>query len=516
MKKIDPIFLKQELQKVHNFFASNMYEKVIEKTKILLKKDAYQTPFYNYMALSYRQTNQAEKAKDILLQGLKLRPNSQSLLNNLASTYRVLENFSEAERILNQILDFDPKNVSALCNYANLKRDLNNNIEAIKFYEKAFSIDPKNFTILINLSSSYQIIGNFKKSKEYLKLLDKISPLTTIQDKMFSSINDYSDNDEHQKSMLKKISNSKIPSSEKINLYFALAKSYSDQKNYEVSCDFFIQGNNERKKLFKNYNFEEEENLFNLISTNFNKISKNNYLTDTINPNLIFIVGLPRSGTTLLHQIISSHSKVYGAGELPILRNSLIKKIFEKDFFENFIIKKENLISLRNEIITKYMHYNNKLIVLDKAPLNFQWIGFIKLMFPEAKIIHSKRDLKDNALSIYKNVFEGSAFPWSYDQTQLLKFINLYKKFMQLWHKIYPNYIYDCKYENLINDQIIETKKLINFCNLNWEDNCIDYTKNVSGIKTVSISQARKPMYKSSIELHKKYLPKLKFLENLE
>ena len=128
---------------------------------------------------------------------------------------------------------------------------------------------------------------------------------------------------------------------------------------------------------------------------------------------------------------------------------------------------------------------------------------------------HSKRNLKDTALSIYKNVFEDINMPWSYDQGELLTFINIYKNFMKFWHHKLPNYIYDCKYENLINDQENETKKLIKFCNLNWDEKCIDFTKNSTGIKTISLSQARKPIYKDSVNLSDLYKDSLGFLNNI-
>jgi hypothetical protein len=143
------------------------------------------------------------------------------------------------------------------------------------------------------------------------------------------------------------------------------------------------------------------------------------------------------------------------------------------------------------------------------------WIGLIKVLFPTAKIIHCKRNLKDTALSIYKNMYEGLALFWSYDQQYLLKFINLYKDLMSFWHQKMPNYIYDCHYENLVNNPIEETKKLIKFCNLDWEENCLDHTKNKTGIKTVSIEQARKPIYKNSVNLNKSYLEYLDFLNQI-
>ena len=141
---------------------------------------------------------------------------------------------------------------------------------------------------------------------------------------------------------------------------------------------------------------------------------------------------------------------------------------------------------------------------------------FIKILFPHAKIIHCKRNLKDTALSIYKNVFDGGSLPWSYNQKTLVEFINLYKELLTFWHNKLPDQIYDCEYENLVSDQINETKKLIKFCNLPWEENCIDYTKNDTGIKTVSISQARKPIYKTSVKLSDKYIDYLDFLKKLK
>jgi hypothetical protein len=105
--------------------------------------------------------------------------------------------------------------------------------------------------------------------------------------------------------------------------------------------------------------------------------------------------------------------------------------------------------------------------------------------------------------------------PWSYDQKELLTFINIYKNFMKFWHYKLPNYIYDCSYESLINDQENETKRLIKFCNLDWDEKCIDFTKNNTGIKTISLSQARKPIYKDSVNLSDLYKDSLNFLNNI-
>ena len=166
-------------------------------------------------------------------------------------------------------------------------------------------------------------------------------------------------------------------------------------------------------------------------------------------------------------------------------------------------------------MLNSFKEYDKDKIILDKSPLNFEWIGFIKLLFPNAKIIHCSRNLKDTALSIYKNVFDGSSFPWSYNQDQLIKFTNLYKDLMKFWNLKLPNEIYECNYENLVNNPSIEIPKMIEFCNLNWEENCLDHTKNKTVIKTVSIAQARKPIYKSSVNLSDEYKKYLNFLNEL-
>ena len=514
LNKSDIEYIKKEYSKIRNLFLAGQYQDVITKTKVLLKKDPYQATFYNYIALSYNNIKKINFAKEYLLKGLEYNPKNQSLLVNLSSIYRAEQNFIDAEKILIKILEENPNHFTALSNLANLKRDLNKDEQATKLYEQAAKIDTTNLTLLANLAISYQTTGEFDKCREVLKKIENLDPKKTIQDKIYSSFHKYAENDNHQQLMIRKSLDVTIPNYEKINLFFSLAKSYSDQKDHEKSTEYFIKGNNAKRKILLNYNTDDEKKLYSIITEKFNDFNfdQNN---SSQKPNLIFIVGLPRSGTTLLHQIISSHSEVFGAGELPILRSNFIENVFKEDWFYDILNKLESRNKLSSDIVSQFKLHDKKQIIVDKAPLNFQWIGFIKILFPNAKIIHSKRNLKDTALSIYKNVFEDINMPWSYDQDELLTFINIYKNFMKFWHHKLPNYIYDCSYENLINDQENETKKLIKFCNLSWDEKCIDFTKNSTGIKTISLSQARKPIYKDSLNLSELYKGSLKFLDNI-
>ena len=514
IKKLDIQFIKSELKKINNLFLSGSYEKVIEKTKVLLKKDPTQTPFYNFIGLSYKQLNNLKMAEDTFKSGINIRPDAPSLMCNLGALYRNTERFEEAEELFKKALKLHPKNLSVLVNYANLKSDLNQINEAIDLYKAGFEINNNHETLLINYAGAFAIKGDFENSKKILKILHEKFPNNIIAHKMYSSINNYDKDTEHQTVMQNKLKDEKLTYFDKAKLCFALAKSYTDQKNHKESSNYFIKGNENMFKTYKNANINNQIKLFQKIKNEF-ELHTFDIKKQNLEPRLIFIVGLPRSGTTLTHQIISSHSKVYGAGELPVLKNAFLKEK-QLELKEDALIKSLNIEKFSSKILDKFMVYNKNSIILDKAPLNFMWIGHIHLLFPDAKIIHINRNIKDTALSIYKNMFDASALTWTYNQDHLIKFIELYKDLMKFWKFKLPNLIYECDYEKLVNDQENETKRLIKFCNLDWEDNCIDHTKNKTGIKTVSLAQARKPVYKSSVNLYETYIQYLPFLNQIK
>ena len=518
LKKSEIEHIKFEMEKIKKFFSVKKYDVVIEKTKKLLKKDKYQLTFYNYIGLSYKQLNKLDEAMKIFKQALKIFPHSESLLGNIGSVLRLSDKLSEAEEYFERSLKINPNNVSTLVNYGNLKRDQNKIEEAINIYEKARNLDRNIEILLINLASTYQVIGKFDESKEVLKDLSDRFPNNTLSDKLFSNFHKYELNDDHQNKMLEKLKNPNMNNENLMTLSFAIAKSYADQKNYKKSAEFFSLGNETKYKMFLNYNFNKiEKERFDTIKNLFIDIDFKEF-NENKDADLIFVVGLPRSGTTLTHQIISSHSKVYGAGELPILNNYFSLKIYDENFktiFKNPKINSQKIKDMSNEVLKYFKEYSENMIVLDKSPLNFEWIGFIKLLFPSAKIVHCTRNLKDTALSIYKNVFDGSSLPWSYNQDELIKFINLYQDIMTFWNTKLPNQIYNCNYENLVSNPNTEIQNLIEFLNLDWEEDCLDHTKNKTVIKTVSISQARKPIYKNSINLNNEFTKYLNFLNRL-
>ena len=529
MDKVKVELLLKELSKIASLYKANEFENVIQNSKKLLKSYPKFSPIYNFLGLSYRQLGKVELAEKTLLEGYSKDPRNPSILGNLGSIYRVIGNKEKSINFFEEAIKIAPNDIAVLVNFGNALSDFNSVEDSIKCYEKAKLIDGNNQQILINLAGSYQVLGKFDEARELLKNIIRKFPHLTIPHKMLSDITKYKKNDKHQIEMLKYanyIENNsfKINDEIKYPLFFGLAKSFEDQNEFKEAFKWLKKGNNTKKKSilesFKKLNKEnpiKKELLFiKRIKKIFQNIEVDKY--DDVNKsgeNLIFVLGLPRSGTTLTHQIIASHSKAYGAGELNLLTRAVYNNIDDKNFINIFQNKNfENL----NKIIINYnercknINSDNKMIV-DKSPMNFRMIGFIRMLFPKSKIIHCTRDAKDNCLSIYKNVFNEANVPWSYDLDDLTEYYKEYMKLMHFWNLKLPNFIFNSNYETLINNQEIQSKKIFNFCNLEWEKDSLTYYKKQTPIQTLSIEQARKPIYRSSIKNFVKYSQFLDFKE---
>ena len=507
--------LSSSIQILLNQFNARNYDEVIDRGNILIKKNPEYVILYNIVGSAYQNKGEFIKAKNNFKLGLKLDPNNLALMNNLAMSHKNLLEYDLSEKLFVKIIELNNKYINALINLGNLKRDLNQFNKAIELYEKALSISDDNPIIYYSLALAHQGIGNFKKAIAYSKKVLEINPNFTRADHLISQSIKYDKENEHYKSLKIKKDNSNLENFEKVDILFSLAKAEEDMGRIDNASKYLIEANQTKKKI-TNYNVNDEIKLLRNIKQLFNKLEIQ--IENTNHEKVIFILGLPRSGTSLIEQIITSHSQVFGAGELPILSN-IVKKYFIKNDNEidsklNEILKEDGLLEkLRFEYLNyiNFFEFNEKYIT-DKAPLNFRWIGFIKLMFPNAKIIHCKRDPKNNCLSMFKNLFEGG-LSFTYDQEDLVKYYNSYSDLINFWNQKYPGFIFEIEYEKLIADKDKEIKKIIKFCDLNWEESCLSFHNNKNPIKTMSTAQARNPIYKTSLNSFDKYKDYLTILE---
>ena len=506
-----------DVQIIINYFNLGNYDEAITRSKKLLKKKPNFTNLYNVIGISYQKKGMHDTAKKTFLKGLQFDPYSIDLILNLGNLYKYENSYDLAQENYERILKEKPKHLLTLINYGNLKNIINSYEESLTLYNRALEVDNNNFTIHFNKAFLLQTIGRFEEAIHHSKKCLELNPNFTPADNLLSRIINYNDDDWHLDSMLKKIENKNLSPYNKWNLLFSLGFAYEKLENKKKAMSFIMKANLTKRESIK-YNINEDISQFNNIKKQFKNINFDSFdIKESTNKKIIFILGMPRSGSTLVEQIISSHSKIYGAGELPVLQSIIKNNIFNNSEHANssnsnslFDVDFKNL----QEQYIKFLSFfeNTEKFITDKNPSNFLWIGFIKIMFPNAKIIHSHRAARENCLSIYKNLFPGSDLAWCYDQTELGKYYNLYKDLMNFWNDLLPNYIYNIKYEDLVSDQEKQSKMLIKACGLDWEEQCLNFHKNSKPIRTLSINQARQKIYKTSLNLSDNYNSELKQL----
>ena len=373
-------------------------------------------------------------------------------------------------------------------------------------YEKALLINPKFAQALNNLGAACEIFGLTEEAfKNYTNAI-KEDPNYAEAHRNLSAIKKYNKNDTQINQMESLYTNSQVTNTDRRNLCFALAKVHNDLGDNDQFFKFLNEGNHLRKQELK-YKFSSSQKTHDSLLKAFKKkpylIPESVQKESNIRP--IFIVGMPRSGTTLVEQIIASHEKVFGAGELNNLKDIITPLLKNHVNSNNKTINQDDIELIRKQYLDSLIKLNSEeKILTDKMPMNFKFIGYIISAIPEAKIIHVKRDARATCWSNFKHYFSsGNGF--TFNQEDLAKYFGLYSELMNYWNKSFPNKIYELSYEKLTENQKEETKKLLKYCDLNWDKNCLNFHKNIRAIKTASSSQVRKKMYQGSSEAWKKY-----------
>lgn len=531
---------RAQLDQVMKLYSSGLIQESLDAVNTIIKEHPNEPTLFNISGACYSAIGPMEFAIKDFQKAINLKPDYAEAHYNLGVVFQKIAKLDDAFSSYEKALTINHAYPQAHNNQGmiNLKRreldlavksfewavaynpnyvEAHNNLGAVfqelmmyekakEQYEKAIAINPKFAQALNNLGASCEIFGLKDQALENYNKALVIDPSYSEAHRNISAIKKYKKNDPQISQIESLYSKTNVNLSDKRNLCFALAKVNEDLGNNNQFFKFLNEGNQLRKQEL-NYSYSSSKKFHSYLLKAFQNppeiVSAPLQKSSTLRP--IFIVGMPRSGTTLVEQIIASHHAVHGAGELNNLKN-IVTPILENHLnSDHKSIKIKDILSIRQQYIDSLNCLNSpEKVITDKMPINFRLIGFILSALPEAKIIHLKRDARATCWSNYKHYFNsGNGF--TFDQEDLARFYGLYSELMDFWHELFPNKIYDLSYETLTENQNTETKKLLKYCELTWDENCLEFHKNERGIKTASASQVRQKIYQGSSEAWKKY-----------
>jgi tetratricopeptide (TPR) repeat protein len=379
-------------------------------------------------------------------------------------------------------------------------------------FEKALTIKPESLEALNFYGITLKSLGRMDEARAmFAKALelqpDAIGAYSNIVD-----LENFSKDDRLFKAMIGILDKAKDPKEERyMALHFALGKAYEDMKEYPRSLEHYSIGAKLKRAILK-YDEADVFGFFDSIRGVFNEDYFANRPYEGVATSLpIFIVGMPRSGSTLTEQIISSHPDVYGAGEIKLLSACLTNLRQKYPNIPRFpqmakAMKTHQYASVANAYLNELSTMSSTALrVTDKLLTNYYFVGFINTLFPNAKIIHTMRNPVDTCLSAYSKLFKDD-MPHSYDLREIGRYYKKYEELMEHWRRVLPaGVMLDVQYEDVIADAETTARKIVEFLGLPWNDACLDFHKSVRPIKTASVSQVRKPIYGTSVNRWERY-----------
>jgi tetratricopeptide (TPR) repeat protein len=477
-------------------------------------------PALNSLGVALQESGQLDDAVAALLSAIRLQPDYADAHFNLANSYFKLEKDSLAATHYRHCLRLQPDNAMAHCCLAEvlMNQVVGSDAEIEAHFNAAAKTlsDSPVFLRALGVFSARQ--GNNAAALELLK--------KSIETEVAAlPIFDYAHAIKFKTEepwLIQKAQNllasGSLDAEGQGLVQFALGKMQDDIGCYDQAFEHFRKANAAIRNT-KTYDRQQEEQWFSRLQNFFTAEFLHGFHNENFNgQQLVFILGMPRSGTTLTEQIISSHPRVQGGGELGVdgIKDGLINHYGGAKAFPNLLadMSEETL----RQTVDAYLDELGRLFpgnyarLTDKMPHNFLYVGLIALLFPKASIIHVKREPMDNCLSIYFQKFLRD-HPYAYDLADIGHQYLLYRNLMAHWHSVLPGRILDLNYEDLIAAPEFWTRKLIDHVGLEWDEACLAPHKLERSVKTASHWQVRQPIYKSSVQRWKNYEKHLALLK---
>jgi tetratricopeptide (TPR) repeat protein len=491
---------------------------------------------HNNLGNSLQETGRLHDAIASFRKALQLKPDYSDALNNLGNALLSIGNLEDASRSFARALQLQPSFDKALIGYGktlnlmgyhrqgveflergiqlrpneprwhnelgNAFSDLGRIEDAISSYRRAIELDPDYAKGHSNLGNALAAAGRHEEAVASYEEALRVQPSLCETHYILGFMKDFSPDDARIPELRAMLESDALSDSDRCFLAFALGKAHEDLGEVAQAWEHYQRGNQLRKQSL-DYDIAGDRERFADIRSLFEASGAARSEAQTPPhgdaPRPIFIVGMPRSGTSLVEQILASHSSVHGAGELRFAGRIMAPIVRRFAAAPDTTDIKDLFLKLHDEYLGEIEPIAGGLPVLtDKMPGNFLWCGFLLEAMPGARIVHVQRDPVATCWSLYKRRFDH--YDFSNDPVDLGQYYLMYEDLMRFWHECFPGRIYNLDYETLTENQERETRRLLEYCNLPWEEACLEFHTTQRPVQTVSGQQVRKKLYSGSSE----------------
>ena len=499
------------LEKATHLFAQGKFRESETIAKKILEENPREVNaglLLGRIAIHARAFKQAEK---LLKRVVEIAPKFIIAWHELGNALREQGKDEEAIVLLEKVLEIDGENATTFYQLAAALAVAGRTAESAKSYQKAVQIDPSLVGAYLGLGHTLKTMGDLEGGISAYKKARKLKPNIGEISFSLSNLKTFRFSDLEIEDMKRRLNNPKLDKPSKVAFSFSLGKSYEDSGDYDEAFQYYKMGNEIQRSLITYDPVQTEvsnDKLKEVFSSEFfQEISTTNPGNKDSSP--IFIVGMPRSGSTLLEQILASHSQVDGTRELPdlgIVSQMLNNK--EKGTLYPGGIRKMQMSEI-HDLGKTYLdranrHRQGAPYFTDKMPNNFAHIGLIATIMPNAKIIDARRHPLDSCIGCFKQHW-ALGQTYAYDMFELGEFYLEYDSLMEHWNQVLPGKVLRVQYEDVVQDLEMQVKLILDYCDLPFEESCINFHQTKRSVATASSEQVRQPIYTKSLNTWKKF-----------
>ncbi len=477
----------------------------------VLLRDPTNVDALRLLASVAMRANQWGDAEALLERALEISPDFHQGWNDLGLARQEQDKTEAAIEAFQRVIRLEPHRPTGYVSVGTVYAMIGKHDESLDMFKKALQQDPSNFGALSGIGHVLKTIGQQDEAIASYRECIKQNPDHGETWWSMANLKTFRFDDGDIDNMLGRVARESLIEEQRTNFHFALGKAFEDKEDFDSAFEQYSLGNGNRRQR-ESYDPVQTADLHDRFIETFTK----EFLVERIGSGCqsnapILIVGLPRSGSTLIEQILASHPDVEGTHELPDLGRVARSVGTQRDDRKSYpqvmpLLDAEELSALGEEYLhrTERHRVGGKPRFTDKLPNNFVHVGFLSLTLPNAKIINAKRHPLDSCLGSFKQLFARGQ-PFTYDQFELAEFYLEYQRVMDHWHEVLPGKVLDVQYENVVDDLETEVRRILEYCELPWDDACLRFYENERAVKTASSEQVRKPIYSTSKHLWRRY-----------